>query len=51
VSWLDRNLPQENRAEEAVLQKAADLDPTDHSEHAEYLREVAEDIQDQRGRR
>lgn len=50
MSWLDRNLPQGNRDEDAVLEKAANLDPNDHSEHAEYLRDVAEDIQDRGGR-
>lgn len=50
MSWLDRNLPQGNRDEEAVLEMADRLDPNDHSDHAEYIREVAEDIQDRGGR-
>lgn len=52
MSWLDRNLPEkQDKAGDDVLAKADALDPADQSEHAEYLREVAEDVRDHRSNR
>ena len=52
MSWLDRNIPEKrDRNADAVLEIVDNLDPDDHSERAEYLREVAEDVRDQRGQR